>query len=62
MRELPLNAVTWGLSCNVLYKGTLAAFDNGTKPIVMHRSIVCLKLGTKSFRLFKQSKLPNSDS
>ena len=37
-----------GLNCNFLYKGTLAAFDNGVKPIVMHRCRVSLKYGTET--------------
>ena len=39
--------VTQGLNRNFLYKGTLAAFDNGVKPIVMHRCRVSLKYGTE---------------
>ena len=40
--------VVRGSKCNFLYKGTLAAFDNGVKMIVMHRCIVSLKYGTET--------------
>ena len=39
---------TQGLICNSLYKGTLAAFDNGVKPIVIHRCIVSLNYDTET--------------
>ena len=34
------------LNCNFLYKGALAAFDNGAKLIAMRRCIVSLTYGT----------------
>ena len=37
-----------GLNLYFLCKGTLAAFDNGVKLIVMHRCIVSLKYGTET--------------
>ena len=40
------NKQTQGLNYNFLYKGTLTAFDNSIKLIVMHRCIVRLKYGT----------------
>ena len=39
------------LNCNFLCKGTLAAFDNGVKLIVMRRCIVSLKYGTETGKL-----------
>ena len=38
--------VVRGSKCNFLYKGTLAAFDNGVKMIVMHRYIVSIHYST----------------
>ena len=38
---------TPGLNCNFLYKGTLAAIDNGVKMIAMRRCIVSPKYGTE---------------
>ena len=39
--------VTTSVKCsNFLYKGTLAAFDNGVKLIVMHRYIVSIHYST----------------
>ena len=35
-----------GLNCNFLYKGTLATFDHGVKPISMPRCTVSLKYDT----------------
>ena len=48
-----------GLNCNFLYMGTLEAFDNGVKLIVMHRCIVNLKYGTETRKfLFTYGRQP----